>query len=107
MLYQKAEKKYGWRGFGLELRKLLEPENYVYGGSSHLIFAAQLHKVDSGVQPFKTYAVTVRGKQYPVFEQRMLSGTPVGIPGLTSLGSRDEGIQSINEAATFGGTNPA
>ena len=25
--------KYGWRVFGLELRKLLEPENYVNGGT--------------------------------------------------------------------------
>ncbi|KAL0001405.1 hypothetical protein SO802_015186 [Lithocarpus litseifolius] len=30
----------GWRIFGLELRKLLEPENYVNGGSGSLKFFA-------------------------------------------------------------------
>jgi len=32
--------KNGWRVFGLELRKLLKPDNYVNGGSRHLKFVA-------------------------------------------------------------------
>ena len=32
--------KNGWRVFGLELRKLLEPENYVNGGSGLSKFVA-------------------------------------------------------------------
>ena len=32
--------KNGWRVFGLELRKMLEPENYVNGGSGHSKFVA-------------------------------------------------------------------
>ena len=35
--------KNGWRVFGLELRKILEPENYVNGGFGHSKFVAQLH----------------------------------------------------------------
>ena len=58
--------KNGWRVFGLELRKMLEPENYVNGGSGQLKFVAQLHKDKSGVQPFKTFADTVRGHQVQV-----------------------------------------
>ena len=56
----------GWRVFRLELRKMLEPDNYVNGGSGHLKFVAQSHKDTSGVQPFKSYADTMRGYQVQV-----------------------------------------
>ena len=36
--------KNGWRVFGLDLRKILEPENHVNGGTGQLKFVAQLHK---------------------------------------------------------------
>ena len=55
--------KNGWRVFGLELRKLLEPENYVNGSSGFSKFVAQHHKDISGVQPFKTFVDTVCGPQ--------------------------------------------
>ena len=32
--------KNGWKVFGLELRKILEPENYVNGGTGQLKFVA-------------------------------------------------------------------
>jgi len=50
-----------WRVFGLELRKLLELDNYVNGGTGHSKFVARLYKDNSGVHPFKSYADTVRG----------------------------------------------
>ena len=53
--------KNGWRVFGLELRKMMEHENYVDGGSGQSKFVAQLFKDKSGVQPSKTFADTVRG----------------------------------------------
>ena len=58
--------KNGCRVFGLELRKLLEPENYVNGGSGFSKFVAQHHKDISGVQPFKTFVDTVCGPQVQV-----------------------------------------
>ena len=58
--------KNGWRVFGLELRKLLEPENFVNGGSSFSKFVAQHHKDISRVQPFKTFVDTVCGPQVQV-----------------------------------------
>ena len=58
--------KNGWRVFGLELGRLLEPENYVNGGSGFSKFVAQHHKDISGVQPFKTFVDTVCGPQVQV-----------------------------------------
>lgn len=48
----------------------------------------------------------MRGKQYLVFEQRLLSSTSVSILGPTSLGGRVVGSQSINEISNFGETYP-
>ena len=53
----------GWRVFGLELRKMLEPENYVNGGFDQSKFVAQPLMAKSGVQSFKTFADMVRGHQ--------------------------------------------
>nr|XP_023895230.1 uncharacterized protein LOC112007156 [Quercus suber] len=122
--------KNGWRVFGLELRKLLEPEKYVNGGSGFLKFVAQHHKVNSGVQPFKTFADMVRGpqvqvkgwyqpklvsahvkrkmllednnkeKQNLVFEQRLVSTS-----GPTTLGGGEVGSRCINEEFEFGETD--
>ena len=58
--------KNGWRVFGLELRKMLELENYVNGGTGQPKFVALLHKVNSGVQLFKSFADTVRGHEVQV-----------------------------------------
>ena len=40
--------KNGWRVFGLELRKMLEPENYVNGGIGQSKFVAQLIRITQG-----------------------------------------------------------
>ena len=84
--------KNGWRIFGLELRKMLEPENYVNGGTGLLKFVAQPHKVNSGVQPFKSFVDTVCGhevqvrgrnqpeKQNTVNKQNLLREVPVSLP---------------------------
>ena len=127
--------KNGWRVFGLELRKMLELENYVNDGFGHSKFVAQLYKDNSRVQPFKTFTDTVRGhqvqvkgrnrpnllnahdkgklqlgdnrgkKQNPVIEQRRSSKMPVSILGPTTLGGRDVGSQRINVEFNLGETN--
>ena len=52
--------KNGWRVFGLKLRKMLEPENYVNGGTGQSKFVAQLHKDNSGVKPLPIQCVGMR-----------------------------------------------
>ncbi|KAF3953827.1 hypothetical protein CMV_020760 [Castanea mollissima] len=112
---------------------MLEPENYVNGGSGQLKFVAHLLKDKSGIQPFKTFANTVRGhqvqvkgrnhllsahdkrkmqlgdnmgeKQNPVFEQRRLSKTPVSILGPMTLEGRDVGPRHSDEEFNLGETN--
>ena len=39
--------KNGWRIFGLELRNMMYPSQYVVGGSGHSKFVAQLHRHNS------------------------------------------------------------
>nr|POE57596.1 esterase [Quercus suber] len=97
----------GWRVFRLELRKILKPEYYVNGGTGQ--FVAQLHMDRSGVQPFKSFANTVRGHQVQVRgrnqpyrlsthdkgkwllgdnkgeKQNLLSKTAVSLPGSATL----------------------
>ena len=71
---------------------MLEPENYVNGGTGLLKFVAQPHKVNLGVQPFKSFVDTERGhevqvrgrnqpeKQNPVNKQNLLREAPVILP---------------------------
>ena len=42
---------------------MLELENYVNGGTGQSIFVAQLHKDNSRVQPFKSFADMVCGHE--------------------------------------------
>ncbi|KAK7827549.1 hypothetical protein CFP56_031150 [Quercus suber] len=136
ILISEGKAKNGWRVFGLGLRKMLEPENYVHDGSGHLRFVAQPLRDNSRVLPFKTFADTVRGhqvqvsgrnqqkllnthdkgkwllgdnrgeKQNSVSVQRRLSATPVSTPGPTTLGGRVVGYRSINGKSDLGETNP-
>ena len=109
--------KNGWRVFGLELRKMLEPKNYVNGGIGLLEFVAQPPKVNSGVQPFKSFVDTVCGhegqvrgrnlseKQNPVSKQIMLSEAPVSLLGLAILEGRVVGSRRSAEEFYVGKTN--
>jgi len=49
IIITEGREKNGWRVFGLELRKMLEPEYYVNGGSGQSKFVAQPHKDNSGI----------------------------------------------------------
>ena len=97
---------------------MLEPENYVNGWTGQSKFVAQLHKDNSGVQPFKSFAdmerghvVHVRGrnqseKQNPVIKQKMLSEVPVSLPGPTTLEGRVVGSRRSTKEFNVGKTNP-
>ena len=103
ILIPEGRAKNGWRVFGLELRKLLEPENYVNGGSSLSKFVAQHHKNNSRVQPFKNFADTVCGPQVQVRGKNQ--PYLVSLSGPMILGRREVGYQCINEEFEIGETN--
>ncbi|KAK9992897.1 hypothetical protein SO802_022600 [Lithocarpus litseifolius] len=108
--------KNGGRVFGLELRKMLELENYVNGGNGQSFFVAQPHKDNSMIQPFKSFADMVRGRevqrarnqsemQNPVSKQYMLSEASVNLPGPATLEGRVVGSQCRIEEFNFGRTS--
>ena len=96
---------------------MLEPENYVNGGTGQPKFVALLHKVNSGVQLFKSFADTVRGhevqvrgrnqsvKQNPRIKQKMLSETSKCLLGPTILEGGIVGARRSTEGLNFGMTN--
>ena len=60
-----GKSKNGWRVFGLELRKILELENYVNGGTGQLKFVAHFIRIDQGfnlLNLLPTWCVGIRCK---------------------------------------------
>ncbi|KAL0010938.1 hypothetical protein SO802_006046, partial [Lithocarpus litseifolius] len=136
VIIPEGKAKTGWRVFGLELRKMLEPDQYVNGGSGYLKFVAQTRKVSSEIQPFKTFADTVRGhqvqargrnlphlssvsdkgqlhlgeikgvKQNSVADKLGLNERPVSKPVPLALGGGDEVSRCINADFNLGEKNP-
>ena len=96
---------------------MLEPENYVNGGTGLLKFVAQPHKVNSGVQPFKSFVDMVRGhevqvrgrnhpeKQNPVNKQNLLSKASMSLPGSATLEGKVVGSRCSAEEFYVGKTN--
>ena len=135
IIIHEGKAKNGWRVFGLELKKMLEPEHYVDGGSGHSKFVAHPHKDNSGIQTSKTFVETVHGyqvqvrgrnqlhlfsihdkgksqlredrvvKQNPEVEQMVLSEIPAGKPCPTALGGGDVGSRCINVDFKLGEIN--
>ena len=97
---------------------MLEPENYVNGGIGQSKFVAQPHKVNSRVQPFKSFADMLRGhevqvrgrnwseKQNLVSKQKMLSEALVSLPSPATLEGRVVGSRRSAEEFYVGKTNP-
>ena len=57
----KGKEKHGWKAFGLELRKMLEPNQYAFGGSGQLEFIPQAQKRNSVFHPSRSFVETVKG----------------------------------------------
>ncbi|KAK9992895.1 hypothetical protein SO802_022598 [Lithocarpus litseifolius] len=115
--------KNGWRVFGLELRKLLNPSQYAMGGTGHPKFIPQVLWQNLETQHARTFADVVQGFQGRVEDGKQLSITvkekrtqsgeammgvnqrPTGAKvGLAPAGKRG---QCINEEAEVGEQNLA
>ena len=56
---------YGWKVFGLELRKKLEPEQYALGGPGQAKFVSLPHRGRLGLHPSESFAEILKGQVQP------------------------------------------
>ena len=61
IIIPKGKERYGWRAFGLELRKLLNPSQYAVGGNGLPKFIPQVQRYNLEVQHSRTFAEVVQG----------------------------------------------
>ena len=78
--------KNGWRTFGFELRKMLEPNQYAVGGSGLIKFVAQPHRCNSEIQNTRTFAETVQGHHVQVMDSKHPEQLCIKDKGKTQLG---------------------
>ena len=56
-----GKERYGWRAFGLELRKLLNPSQYAVGGNGLPKFIPEVRRYNLEAQNSRTFAEVVQG----------------------------------------------
>jgi len=61
IIIPEGKEKNGWRAFGLELRKMLNPSQYVVSGTGLPKFIPQVHRHYLESQNSRTFAETVQG----------------------------------------------
>ena len=61
IIIPEGKERYGWRAFGLELRKLLNPSQYAVGGNGFSKFIPQVRRYNLEAQNFRTFAEVVQG----------------------------------------------
>ena len=61
IIIPEGKERYGWRAFGLELRKLLNPSQYVVGGNCLPKFIPQVRRYNLEAQNSRTFAEVVQG----------------------------------------------
>ena len=72
--------------FGIELRKMMYPSQYVVGGSSQLKLVAPLHRQNSGIQNSRTFAEMVQGYHVKVEDRKHPMQTCATDKGKTQIG---------------------
>ena len=61
IILPEGKERYGWRAFGLELRKLLNPSLYAVGGNGLPKFISQVRRYNLKAQHSRTFAEIVQG----------------------------------------------
>ena len=61
VIIPKGKEKHGWKVFGLELRKMLEPNQYAFDHTSHAKFISQTRKHNSVFHPAQSFVEIVKG----------------------------------------------
>ena len=55
----------GWKVFGLELRKMLEPNQYAFSGSGQAKFVSQPQRRMLGLHPSRSFVEILKGQMQP------------------------------------------
>ncbi|XP_030943370.1 uncharacterized protein LOC115968197 isoform X2 [Quercus lobata] len=61
IIIPEGKERHGWRAFGLELRKLLNPSQYAVGGNGLLKFIPQVRRYNLEALSSRTFAEVVQG----------------------------------------------
>ena len=92
IIIPEGKERYGWRVFGLELRKLLFPSQYAVGGNGPPKFIPQVRKYNLEDQNSRTFAEVVQGFHGRTEDRKQLSH--LGLTAkekLTQLGKEKKG----------------
>ena len=88
-----GKERYGWRAFGLELRKLLNPSQYVVGGNCFPKFIPQARRYDLEAQNSRTFAEFVQGFHRRTEDRKQLNQLGFTAKGkITQLGEEKMGV---------------
>ncbi|KAL0009192.1 hypothetical protein SO802_010694 [Lithocarpus litseifolius] len=96
--------KKGWRVFGLELRKMLNPSQYAVAGT---VFIPQVHRHNLEAQQSRTFAEVVQGFHGRVEDGKKIKQLSFTVKGKTTqLGEEKSGVnQKVSDAKV--GVSPA
>ena len=61
IIIPEGKERFGWRAFGLELRKLLNPSQYAVGGNGLPKFILQVWRYNLEAQNSRTFVEVVQG----------------------------------------------
>ena len=81
IIIPEGKEKNGWRAFGLELRKLLFPSQYVVDGTGPPKFFPQVHRHYLEAQNSRTFAKAVEGFHGKVEDRKQLKQLDTTVKG--------------------------
>ena len=81
IIIPEGKEKNGWRAFGLELRKLLFPAQYVVGGTGPPKFFPQVHRHYLEAHNSRTFAEAVQGFHGKVEDRKQLKQFDTTVKG--------------------------
>ena len=102
IIIPEGKEKYGWRAFGLELRKMLNHSQYAVG-SGHPKFIPQVLRHNLEAQNSRTFAEAVQGFHGRVEDKKQIKQLGFTVKGkMTQFGEEKIGVNSRLTGAKVG-----
>ena len=93
----------GWKVFGLELRKMLEPDQYAFGGSGRAKFVSQPQRRMSGFHRSRSFVEALKGQVQP---REATQPQHVTTKDKEKISSQGEFVERKNQSRGLLVTNP-